>query len=232
MTHTINHKIYFYTGFTGLLIVMLIVPAFAQKSQSLTEQAAPPAYSSYYPLENYIRANRYLPIIAIKTNLLYGIGTLTPNLAMELGMGARTSFELSGSYNPWKRTGTLENNDKLVHWIVRPEFRYWFCERFNRHFVGVNALYSQFNISGKNIPFADFKKDFRYEGHAAGTGLDYGYHWLLGGRWALEFSAGVGLTWAKYDTFECVLCSTLLEEKTKLWFGLTYLSVSLEFLIR
>ena len=246
--YRINYKICFLTGSVGLLFVLLTtVPSFAQEDrdnssamdmeitqemQIETEQSPPITYSSYYSFKNYMRANKYLPFLAVKTNLLYAIGALTPNLGMELGIGARTTLQLSGSYNPWNRIGTPENNDKLVHWMVRPEFRYWFCERFNGHFIGLNALYNQFNISGKNIPLIDFRKDFRYEGFAVGTGIDYGYHLLLGGRWALEFSIGLGIIYMKYDLFECLLCSALLEEKTKTWFGPTHLSIGLEFMIR
>ena len=246
--YRINCKICFLTRSIGLLFVLLTtVPSFAQENwdnfssmdmeitqemQIEAKQPAQPAYSSYYSIENYVRANKYLPFLAVKTNLLYAIGALTPNLGMELGVGARTTLQLSGSYNPWNRIGTLENNDKLVHWMVRPEFRYWFCERFNGHFIGLNALYNQFNISGKNIPLIDFQKDFRYEGYAAGAGIDYGYHFLLSGRWAFEFSIGLGITRMKYDLFECLLCSEILEEKTKIWFGPTHLSIGLEFIIR
>jgi len=223
MTRIISRRIYL-TVSLWLLVVVSSIPASAQQISS--------SYSSYYPIAGYMHYYKYLPFMAVKTNLLYGIGTLTPNLAVEFGTGQRTTLQLSGSYNPWNRIGTPENNDKLVHWMVRPEFKYWFCERFNGHFLGFNALYNQFNISGKNIPFVDFKKDFRYEGFAIGTGVDYGYQWLLGGRWALEFSAGIGVTRAKYKSFECLLCSELLEEKVKTWFGPTHLSVSLEFMIR
>ncbi|MCL2098150.1 MAG: DUF3575 domain-containing protein [Bacteroidales bacterium] len=241
MIYQINRKISSLAGCLGLLMALLPLPLIAQEERidfssvetevsQVHEQL--PAYSFYYPLENYIRENSYLPSAALKTNLLYGITSLTPNLAVELGTGQRTSLQLFGSYNPWNRIGTLQDNDKLVHWIIRSEFRYWFCERFNGHFLGINAFYSQFNISGKKIPLIDFKKDFRYEGYALSTGIDYGYQLSLGGRWGLEFSAGVGVVQMKYDLFECVLCSGILEEKTKTWFGPTHLSVSLEFILR
>ena len=43
--------------------------------------------------------------VAVKTNLLYW-ATTTPNLSAELGLGKRTSLELTGGYNPW----TLDKN--------------------------------------------------------------------------------------------------------------------------
>ena len=203
-----------------------------QEVYALEQPTAPvrPAYSSYYPLRNYSPQGN-LPAFALKTNLLYW-ATLTPNLSVEFGLGPKTSLQLSGSYNPWNRKGTVEDNDKLVHWVVRPEFRYWFCERFNGHFVGANLFYNQFNISGKEIPFVDFKKDYRYEGYAAGLGINYGYQFMLGKRWGIELSAGVGVAYMDYDVFPCTLCSGVIESKTKYYFGPTHASASLVFMIR
>ena len=55
--------------------------------------------------------------IAIKTNLLYGGYTYTPNLSLEIGLGKRSTLDLGGGYNPWNLDGTAENNKKLVHWL-------------------------------------------------------------------------------------------------------------------
>jgi len=196
------------------------------------EQIAPQVYySSYYPLENHIYTNVGLPKIMIKTNLLYLIGTLTPNLELEFGTGPKTSLLISWGYNPWNLNSSSENNDKLVHNMVRSEFRYWFCERFVGHAIGVSALYTRFNISGKNIPFINFEKEFRYNGSAVGAGLNYSYHLLLGSRWGLEFSAGAGIVYTKYDLFNRLQSDEAPEEKTKILFAPTQLSISLTFLI-
>ncbi|MDR2911797.1 MAG: DUF3575 domain-containing protein [Alistipes sp.] len=192
---------------------------------------ATPARSEYRPLGESVGVDA-LPRFALKSNLLYGLGTLTPNLAVEAGLGPRTSLLLSGSYNPWNRKGTAENNKKLVHWVVRPEFRYWFCERFNGHFVGANPFYNQFNISEHDIPFVGFKKEFRYEGNAFGFGVNYGYQLPVAARWGVEFSAGVGIARMGYDVFGCTLCSGVIERKSTWWFGPTHASVSLAFMIR
>lgn len=189
-------------------------------------------HSDYHPLNNYFHTEKYLPSLAVKMNLLYAAATLTPNLAVEVGLGGKTSLNVSGSYNPWNRIGTLDNNDKLVHWVIRPEFRYWLCERFDGHFVSASPSYNQFNISGHDIPFVDFKKAYRYEGNAFGFGVNYGYHLPLGKRWGLEFSAGIGVAQMKYDVFECALCSGKLETKKKTYFGPTHASVNLVFMIR
>lgn len=89
---------------------------------------------------------------AIKTNLLYGGLARTPNLGVEIGISPRWTVELSGGYNPFNLKGSDEDNRKLVHWIAMPEFRYWTCQRFNGHFLGVHALYSNYNIGSHNLP--------------------------------------------------------------------------------
>ena len=38
--------------------------------------------------------------VAVKTNLLYGVYTYTPNLGLEVGLGKRTTLDISGGYNP------------------------------------------------------------------------------------------------------------------------------------
>jgi len=208
-------------------------PVTARTAVNTTKQPAQPGYSLHYPPANWAPEKKNLPSFALKTNLLYGLGTLTPNLAAEIGTGRRTSLMLSGSYNPWGRIGTLDNNKKLVHWVVRPEFRYWFCERFNGQFMGVHAFYNQFNIGGHEIPFVNFKPNQRYEGYAWGGGINYGYHMPFGSsRWGLEFSAGAGVAVMEYKQLDCMLCSRVHETKNRTWFGPTHASVSLVFIIR
>ena len=58
--------------------------------------------------------------IAVKTNLLYW-ATSTPNIGFEFGLGKRTTLDLVGGYNPW--TLNKDDNKKIKHWMVMPEFR-------------------------------------------------------------------------------------------------------------
>lgn len=142
--------------------------------------------------------------IAAKTNLLYW-STTTPNLGLEFGVGKRATLNLTGAYNPW--TLNKDTNKKIRHWLVMPEFRYWLCERFNGHFFGLHSGYAFYNISGVRVLFQDKStKQHRYQGWATGAGITYGYSWLLGKRWNLEATVGLGYIYSKYDKYECATC--------------------------
>ena len=54
--------------------------------------------------------------VALKNNLLYD-ATTTPNLALEIGLGKKTTLDLYGGYNPF----TLGGNKRFKHWLVQPE---------------------------------------------------------------------------------------------------------------
>jgi hypothetical protein len=187
--------------------------------------------SNYTPVSSYAANEVTLPRVALKTNLLYGAGTLTPNLGLEVGTGLRTSVQLTGSYHPWGLKGTLESNKKLVHMFVKPEFRWWLCERFNGHFFGADLIFARYNIGTYDIPML-FEKEYRYNGIAYGGGVTWGYNRMLGKRWGLEFAVGGGVLWIDYDRFDCILCASESKPGKKIYLGPTNLAINLVFLIK
>lgn len=207
-----------------------IVDTTAVRADEVRNDDAPSFTSRIIPVGSYIEPA--LPSFAVKTNLLYGAATLTPNLAFEFGAGRRSTIELSGSWNQWNRRGDKESNRKLNHYIIRPEYRYWFCERFTGHFVGGDLFFGQYNIGQHDIPLLGFRKEHRYEGYGWGGGLVYGYHLPLGRRWGLEFHVGAGVARLKYDEYDCTVCVREYETKTKTYFGPTRAGVSLVFMIK
>jgi hypothetical protein len=190
-------------------------------------------FSDYTPPALYGQMPGKLPRFALKTNLLYGLGTLTPNIAAEIALSPRWTFEAAYSSNPWnyKAKAAGEPHRKLLHGIARVEVRRWFCERFSGHFLGVHGLYSEYNVGGLDIPML-FEKDYRYAGNAWGGGIVYGYDLPTGRRWNIEFTVGVGVYRMKYDRYSCLTCSTDAVPLTKTWVGPSRLGVSLEFLIK
>jgi hypothetical protein len=168
---------------------------------------------------------------ALKTNLLYGLATLTPNLRAELGLGRRTTLEAGLSYNWRNLKGSAENNKKIVHGIAMAEFRYWLCERFDGHFFGVHALGGFYNVGGRKVPLL-FEKQFRYEGTAYGAGVSYGYMLSLAPRWGLEFNVGLGVAYLKYDKYGCDKCDQLEGQFDKVYLGPTRAGINLVFIIK
>ena len=166
--------------------------------------------------------------VAVKTNALYWT-TATPNLGVEIALGNRWTFELAGGYNPW--TLDVENNLKAKHFLVTPEFRYWFCESFNGHFVGMNANYTEFNVSGVFLP-EEKLKDSRIEGWAASAGLIYGYAWPISRRWNMEFTLGLGYWYSNYDRYENRKCGIFYENNVVRTVGLTDIGISFIYLIK
>ena len=133
-----------------------------------------------------IRRNINPQKVAVKTNLLYD-ATTTMNLGLEIGLGKKWSLDLSGNYNPWK----FDDETRLRHWGVQPELRYWLCEKFNGHFLGLHGHYAKYNVGGMSF-LSDNMERHRYQGHLWGGGISYGYQWLIGKRWNLEATVGLG----------------------------------------
>jgi len=171
-----------------------------------------------------------VPRLNIKANILYGGTTLTPNLAIEHPAGDDKSVEWSGSYNKWNHKGTLDDNKKLNHWIIRGEYRHWFNERYKGHFFGTHVFFMNYNISNYDILWI-LEKEYRYQGSGLGAGFTYGYHMPLNRRWNLEFHVGAGVVLFDYDKYRCTLCSELIEHDTSIYVGPTRLGVSLIYII-
>lgn len=115
---------------------------------------------------------------AIKTNALSFVAG-TPSLGIEGVIGERTSIELSfmGHYKPYGY------NSKLI--LCQPELRYWISGRpLTRAFVGVTAAAVRYNTNFKQ---------YNYDGYSLVAGVTGGYAFMLGRRWNLELTAGVGV---------------------------------------
>lgn len=162
--------------------------------------------------------------VALKNNLLYD-ATATPNLALEFGLGKKTTLEVGAGLNLF----TFSDNKKFKHLLIQPELRWWTCDVFNGHFFGLHGHGAQFNVGGWDIPVGrlDTFKDSRYQGYLYGGGLSYGYQWILSPRWNFEMSAGAGYARILYDEYPCVDCGTKIDEGTHNYWGVTKAAVSL-----
>lgn len=170
--------------------------------------------------------------IALKTNLLSD-AFLNINAGMEVGLAPKWTFDVSGEFNNW----TLSHNRRWKHWSVQPGARYWFCDRFAGHFIGMHVHGGQYNIGGFNgrVNFlgTDTRKlnDSRYQGWFVGGGVSYGYAWILGRHWNLEAEIGVGYSYTNYDRFRCAGCGKRVEiNQSHHYFGPTKAAINLVYL--
>ena len=167
---------------------------------------------------------------AIKTNLLYD-ATATANLGLEIGLAPRWTLDISGNYNAWSK----DDHTKWKHWMAQPEARYWFCDRFSRHFIGAHLIGGAFNFgnidNNLSIPLTDFSvlSDNRYQGYAYGGGVAYGFAFVLSKHLNLELEAGVGYVCLDYDTYECDNCGRWVGQGIHHYVGPTKAAVNLVF---
>jgi len=167
--------------------------------------------------------------IAVKNNLLYDI-TLTPNLAVEVGLTKKSTLDLSAGYNPFN----LGDYKRFKHWLVQPEYRYWFCESFNGTFVGAHLHGGEFSVADLKLPF-DFMtqlKNHKYEGYFYGGGVSVGHQWLLSKYWSIEAQIGVGYARIEYDKYPCAECGDKIKSSSYNYFGPTKLAVSFIYFLR
>ncbi len=166
--------------------------------------------------------------VALKTNLLSDVG-LTPSLSIEAGLAPKWSVDLTGLINAW-----TVNDHNFKQWQLKPELRYWFCQRFAGHFVGVHVLGGQFNWGNldNNVKFlgTDFSRlsDHRYQGWMGGAGIAYGYSWILSKHWNIEAELGIGWIHARFDEFRCADCGKKTREHLHHnYYGPTKIAVNL-----
>lgn len=126
--------------------------------------------------------------VAVKSNVLAD-AFLNPNLGIEVGLAPKWTLDVTGQFNAWM----LSHDRHWKHWVVQPEARYWFCDRFSGHFVGAHIHGGQYNIGGFdgkiNFLGTDTRKRriplpglVRRRGYRLWLCVDTGAAWNPGGR--------------------------------------------------
>lgn len=165
--------------------------------------------------------------VAGKINLLYG-ATTAPNAAAEFRLGKQLTLEIGGGGSLW----AFDEDTRYKHWLLQPELRWWACDVFNGHFLGLHLHTGQYNIGGINIPVGRLKafNNHRFQGYFYGAGLSYGYQWILSKHWNVEASIGGGYARIQYEKFPCATCGTKEAEGAYNYWGVTRATMSLIYL--
>jgi hypothetical protein len=165
---------------------------------------------------------------AIKTNILYD-ATTTLNLGVEFGLAPKWTMDISGNYNPWN----LPSGKLIKHAMVQPEFRYWFCDRFSRHFLGFHAIGGIYNVGNipNNIKIGSLDlsplSNHRLEGWGIGAGIAYGYAFILGEHWNLEAEICIGGAYTWFDKYYCPKCGEKVGSFDHIYWGPTKIAINL-----
>lgn len=162
--------------------------------------------------------------VGIKSNLIYDV-TSTINLGLEFGLSPKFSLDLSGNLNAWDSS----KKKTMRHWMIQPELRYWFCEKFNSHFVALHAHGGEYNVGGLKNGFRALRNN-RYEGWFAGAGVGYGYSWILSRHWNIEGELGIGYAYTEYSKFPCATCGTKIRDEKKHYWGATKAALNIIYL--
>lgn len=193
----------FFRRLPGLLVLLLLFFGGVLRAQSLS-------------------GGRHTPALSLKSNLAYD-ATGGFNLGAEFKVAPRLTVDLPLVWNPLE----FGEGRKWKHFLVQPELRYWTCEPFNGHFLGIHAHYAFYNAGGIG---SRWMKDYRFEGWLAGIGVSYGYQWLLSSRWSIE--ASVGYAYMDYDRYLCRKCGAFQAHDRMNYFGPTKAAVSLIYIIK
>ncbi|MFR9650206.1 MAG: DUF3575 domain-containing protein [Rikenellaceae bacterium] len=121
----------------------------------------------------------YSQRVAVSTNLVEW-ATISPNIEVEVTLKEHISLSMQASCNPFNK---ITNNLKFKHITLSTEARYWFEQPLYAHYLGVNFIASDYNISTNK---------YATMGRLAGVGVGYGYSFILGNRLNLTPNIGVG----------------------------------------
>ena len=162
-------------------------------------------------------------VLGVKTNALYW-ATVTPNIGLELRLARHWSLNVEAGLNPFSGKNDDGSYGKSIkHFRLHPEARYWFCETFYGHFLGLHVPYFIYNISDIKLLGTEGE---RHQGWATGVGISYGYSWVLGKHWNIEATLGVGYLYLESEKYPCTNCGRKDGTVKKHYVGPTQAAVS------
>ena len=141
---------------------------------------------------------------AIKWNPLYlGMGSV--NLGVEFSVAPKWTLAFEGTtviWNPWK------NCDNSVYgngWMGTFEARWYTCEAFNGHHLGLYGTVGRFGNAYSNFDLLNTLALGGYGPNGANNlkvamlGISYGYYLKLAHGWGLDFYIGGGILYGKWN---------------------------------
>ncbi len=158
-------------------------------------------------------STRYL---GVKTNLAAWAGAIL-NIAADLQVSEHLSVELPLQWCPWH----TNNRHAVKTFLLQPEGRYWLSAPGTGHFFGLHAHLGWFNVKWDRDRYQNRNRPL------LGAGVSYGYLLPISGQWAGEFTLGAGYANTRYDTFYNIHNGARIDTRTKDYWGITRVGISL-----
>ena len=144
-------------------------------------------YTEFVPLPKPVVEHKQAEklILALKTNLLYDVLSLT-NFSIEAPLYKDKVSLLYYHQFPWWTWGQADNEYCTRYLSIGAEARWWFKtkDRLNGHFVGAYAESGKYDF--------EYQRDICYQGEFYSVGFSYGYAMPVGRHLNLEFSISAG----------------------------------------
>ena len=160
--------------------------------------------------------------ISIRTNLFWD-GAAEPNLGIEFPILKHFSLGLDAGFKSWPRwlfwdTDNINNPRHWRNFAIVPEFRFYPKRVYYGPFIGLDLVYTHFNVGNVTFPLGLYKdvRDHRVQGDFLGIGLFAGWSWWIGRHWRLEAQAGAAIGWAGYGRYPCNHCGEKISDENKL----------------
>lgn len=116
-----------------------------------------------------------------------------PNIGVETSIGKKTTFQLDVAASFWESF----DGGPLKFYMVTPEVRYHFNEKFDGFYVGANISYAKYEL--QKYGYSDtgnYQKGFSFF-----IGPTIGYQWKLNETWGLDLFLGGGHQEANYKLY-------------------------------
>lgn len=160
-------------------------------------------------------SERYM---ALKTNIAYDV-IAVPNLAFEIQCSKHISVEFPVMFSGWD----VSDKHAVRTFAIQPEGRWWLKQAGTGHFFGVHAHMALFNVKWDENRYQNTDRPL------LGAGISYGYKLPFSKHWGAEFTLGAGYANMKYNTYYNIDNGAQIETKSRNYWGITRLGISLSY---
>lgn len=212
--------------------LILVDRPLPEVEETVVEESVIAPFEPVYDEEDLTEPDDYEEVVSsgcnkewrLSTNALEW-GMLISNIQGEWDFNCHWSANLSLHFSALNYDTRTR---KFRTFIFRPEVRFWPGMNHNGFFIDGHVQMAAYNFA---LPSWHYRiQDVDGKHPALGGGVGIGYRLPLGsGRWALEAAIGAGVYHLKYDRFENRPNGQLVDTRSRTWFGIDNVAISVVF---